>query len=133
MSTTTTLTGSLVASKTITLSKAFTSEFLIVREFELAAGDLATITVDSTLEGTDLQMLYLEAKNNSDTTQHTMCSYGVSDSDAATPASGTSWRAFNGLVLSYEQLTLSATYKFYIYNSGANRANITAVLGMDGA
>lgn len=114
------------------LALSYAAVFLRVFDFELAAGDLMTLSFDATTEGTDCQFLFIQALNNADTTQKTAVSYGVSDTDAADPANGTSWRSINGLHLSRESLSLSATYKLYIYNSGGNKANVTVAVGLDG-
>lgn len=115
------------------ISKAYTAEYLRVFDFELSAGATMALTFDSTHEGADLQFLYIRAVSNADTTQDTEVSFGVSDADASAPASGTAWRAVNGLHLSWESISLSATGKLYIYNSGSNKADVTVSVGLDGA
>lgn len=122
-----------VGGNALTISKAYTAEFLRKVDFELPAGGVMALTFDSTHEGADFQMLHIRALNNADVTQDTEVSYGVSDADALDPANGTAWRPVNGLHLSWETVTLSATGKLYIYNSGANRANVSVAVGLDGA
>ncbi|NIV33072.1 MAG: hypothetical protein GWN58_27585 [Anaerolineae bacterium] len=115
------------------VSLSYATNYLRVFDFELTAGDLMTLSFDNTTEGTDAQFLFILALNNADATQHTTVSYGFSDADAADPPNGSSWRSVNGLHLSREDVDLSATYKLYIYNSGANKANVTVAVGLDGA
>lgn len=115
------------------ISKSYTAEYLRTFDFELAAGAIMALTFDSTHEGADLQLLYIRAVNNADTSQDAEVSFGLSDADASDPVNGTEWRPINGLHLSWEDVSLSATNKLYVYNSGANRANVTVSVGLDGA
>jgi len=130
---------SLVLSGTISLggasealAKTFSVAHLYTRELQLAAGDVLTITFDSTVEGTNMTFLMLKALLAADLTQHADIKYSVLDADGADPANGTAWRTVNGLMLNWENLTLSATNKLYIYNAGATTVAVTIAVGLDG-
>jgi len=120
------------SSNTVTLSKSFGVDHLRVRDLVLAAGDLQTLTFDNTVEGTNLTFLFIEAKLNADLTQHADVKFSVLDADGADPANGTAWRTVNGIHMAWENLTLSATYKLYIYNAGSGTIAVKVAAGLDG-
>jgi hypothetical protein len=115
-----------------TLSKTFSVDHLRQRELTLASGDVLTMTFDSTVEGTNMTFLFLRALLSADTTQHAEIKYSVLDADGADPPNGTAWRTVNGLMLNWENLTLSATYKLYVYNAGGASVALTVAVGLDG-
>jgi hypothetical protein len=115
------------------MSHSYVAEHYYSLEFELAAGAVRQIAFQTALEGTAIKFLALEALQTSNTSVHTEVSYGTSDAEASDPGNGTAWRAVNGLLISWESITLSAAGKLHVYNSGSNRATVTLKVGLDGA
>jgi hypothetical protein len=118
--------------RTLTLSKSYESDHLRIRDAEISAGDLLTLTFDNSVEGDDLKFLVIESRLAADSSQVAPVKYSVLDADGADPANGTAWREVNGTLVSWEDITLSATYKLYLYNSGANKIAVTVAVGLDG-
>ena len=134
MAQTVTLSGTVAlgSGRTVSLSKSYTSEHLRIRDAEIQASDLLTLTFDSTIEGDDLKFLLIESRLAADTSQVAPVKYSVLDADGADPPNGTAWREVNGTLVSWEDITLSATYKLYLYNAGANKIAVTVAVGLDG-
>jgi hypothetical protein len=134
MAQTITLSGTIAlgSGRTLTLSKSYESDHLRIRDAEVAAGDLLTLTFDNTVEGDDIKFLVIESRLAADSSQVAPVKYSVLDADGADPANGTAWREVNGTLVSWEDITLSATYKLYLYNSGANKIAVTVAVGLDG-
>jgi hypothetical protein len=99
--------------------REFDTDTIVARKFELAAGEVFSLNLDATQEGTALTALVIRCRDEDTGAVWQEISYGVSDADAADPANGTDWRVVDGLHLSWEALALSTLNFLYIYNSGS--------------
>ena len=128
MSTQVSLTASLSDGETTSIAHTYLAEHHHTYKFELAAGAVRQLQFQTAIEGTAIKFLFLESVLTSNE-----ISYGVTDAEASDPGNGSNWHAVNGLLISWESLTLSAAGKLHIYNSGSNRATVTVKIGLDGA
>ena len=133
MSTQVSLTASLSDGETTSIAHTYLAEHHHTYKFELAAGAVRQLQFQTAIEGTAIKLLFLESVLTSNASTHSEISYGVTDAEASDPGNGSNWHAVNGLLISWESLTLSAAGKLHIYNSGSNRATVTVKIGLDGA